>query len=57
MLGLLSSGERKTCWQLAEQAGYDRPGAMQRLLRSARWDADEVCDEGSYEQSSRLVDQ
>ncbi|WP_444544792.1 IS701 family transposase [Streptomyces anulatus] len=42
VLGLLSGVERKNCWQLAEQAGHDRPGAMQRLLRSARWDADEV---------------
>lgn len=45
VLGLLSGVERKNCWQLAEQAGHDRPGAMQRLLRSARWDADEVRDE------------
>jgi len=45
VLGLLSGVERKNCWQLAEQAGHARPGAMQRLLRSARWDADEVRDE------------
>ena len=45
VLGLLSGVERKNCWQLAEQAGHKRPGAMQRLLRSARWDADEVRDE------------
>lgn len=45
ILGLLSGVERKNCWQLAEEAGHARPGAMQRLLRSARWDADEVRDE------------
>jgi SRSO17 transposase len=45
VLGLLSGVERKNCWQLAEEAGHARPGAMQRLLRSARWDADEVRDE------------
>ncbi|MEU8878427.1 IS701 family transposase [Streptomyces javensis] len=45
LLGLLSSTERKTCWQLAEQAGHTRPGPMQRLLRYARWDADAVRDD------------
>jgi SRSO17 transposase len=45
LLGLLSGIERKNCWQLAEQAGHARPGPMQRLLRSARWDADAVRDD------------
>ena len=45
VLGLLSGIERKNCWRLAEQAGHARPGPMQRLLRTARWDADEVRDE------------
>ncbi|MFE4337567.1 transposase, partial [Streptomyces sp. NPDC056831] len=45
VLGLLSGVERKNCWQLAEQAGHTRLGPMQRLLRSARWEADEVRDE------------
>ncbi|MGA5341832.1 IS701 family transposase [Streptomyces variabilis] len=45
LLGLLSNVERKNCWQLAEQAGLARPGAMQRLLRYARWDADAVRDD------------
>ncbi|WP_407702065.1 IS701 family transposase [Streptomyces toyocaensis] len=45
LLGLLSQTERKNCWQLAEQADHDRPGPMQQLLRSARWDADEVRDD------------
>jgi SRSO17 transposase len=45
LLGLLSSVERKNCWQLAEQAGHTRPGPLQRLLRYARWDADAVRDD------------
>nr|WP_185015254.1 IS701 family transposase [Streptomyces sp. AK010] len=45
LLGLLSSVERKNCWQLAELAGHARPGPMQRLLRYARWDADAVRDD------------
>jgi SRSO17 transposase len=45
ILGLLSGVERKNCWQLAEEAGHARLGAMQRLLRSARSDAGGVRDE------------
>nr|WP_094745379.1 IS701 family transposase [Kitasatospora aureofaciens] len=45
VLALLSGVERKNCWRLAEQAGHARPGPMQRLLRSARWDADTVRDD------------
>jgi SRSO17 transposase len=43
--GLLADLEVKTCWQLAEQAGHQRPDAMQRLLYRARWDADAVRDD------------
>src|SRR5205823_303802 len=43
--GLLSPAERKNCWQLAEQAGHADPQAMQRLLRTAVWDADAVRDD------------
>ncbi|MDW5324132.1 IS701 family transposase [Plantactinospora sp. KLBMP9567] len=43
--GLLADIEVKTCWQLAEQAGYARPDAMQRLLYRAVWDADAVRDD------------
>ena len=43
--GLLSDVERKNCWSLAEHCGHRRPDAMQRLLRSARWDADAVRDD------------
>ncbi len=42
VLALLSGVERKNCRRLAEQAGHARPGPMQRLLRSTRWDADAV---------------
>ncbi|MFI9366640.1 IS701 family transposase [Kitasatospora sp. NPDC053057] len=45
VLALLSGVERKNCWQLAEQAGHARPGPMQRLLRTTRWDADAVRDD------------
>ncbi|WP_407566789.1 IS701 family transposase [Polymorphospora sp. A560] len=43
--GLLSGVERKTCWSLAEHAGDADPQAMQRLLRTAVWDADAVRDD------------
>jgi hypothetical protein len=43
--GLLSGSERKNCWWLAEWAGHRSPDAMQRLLRTARWDADLVRDD------------
>jgi SRSO17 transposase len=43
--GLLSAVERKTCWQLAEQAGHRSPRRMQRLLGEAVWDAEAVRDE------------
>ncbi|MFC7388473.1 IS701 family transposase [Sphaerisporangium rhizosphaerae] len=43
--GLLSGVERKNCWNLAEHAGHRGPEAMQRLLRTACWDADQVRDD------------
>lgn len=43
--GLLADLERKNCWNLAEHAGLSGPQAMQRLLRTARWDADAVRDD------------
>ena len=45
VLGLLSPVERKNCSWLAEQAGHHDPQAMQRLLRTAVWDADAVRDD------------
>ncbi|WP_419197547.1 IS701 family transposase [Microbispora hainanensis] len=43
--GLLSGVERKNCWNLAEHAGLNGPQSMQRLLRTARWDAEAVRDD------------
>src|SRR5512135_3081664 len=44
VLGLLSAVERKNSWWLAEAAGHACPRAMQRLLTTARWDADAARD-------------
>ncbi|MGZ6838677.1 MAG: transposase, partial [Blastococcus sp.] len=44
VLGLLSAVERKNSWWLAEAAGDASPRAMQRLLTTARWDADAARD-------------
>ncbi len=43
--GLLASVERRNGWQLAEQGGERTPDGVQRLLRTARWDADAVRDD------------
>ncbi|MEV5706542.1 IS701 family transposase [Actinoallomurus sp. NPDC052274] len=43
--GLLADIDRKNCWNLAEHAGLTGPQALQRLLRTARWDADGVRDD------------
>lgn len=56
VLGLLSPAERKNCWQLAEQAGHRDPQAMQRLLRTAAWDADGVRDDLRAFTAGRLGD-
>jgi SRSO17 transposase len=42
LLGLLGHVERKNGWQMAEAIGEHDPQGVQRLLSSARWDADEV---------------
>lgn len=42
--GLLSDAERKNGWQIAEQAGYRQPRAIQRVLDRSVWDADAVRD-------------
>src|SRR5215210_2579850 len=42
--GLLSAAKRKNGWQLAEQAGLERPYRMQSLLGRSRWDADALRD-------------
>jgi SRSO17 transposase len=56
VLGLLSPVERKNCWWLAEQAGHGDPQAMQRLLRTAVWDADAVRDDVRGFVAGRLGD-
>jgi SRSO17 transposase len=43
--GLLEPLERRNGWQLAEALGEPRPDGVQRLLRTARWDADAVRDD------------
>src|SRR4051812_31807888 len=45
LLGLLRRVERKNGWQLAEVIGETDPQGVQRLLNSARWDADLVRDD------------
>src|SRR3954464_12279548 len=43
--GLLGPLERKNGWTLAEAAGEVSPDGMQRLLRTADWNAEVVRDE------------
>jgi SRSO17 transposase len=43
--GLLGDVARKNGWQLAEHARETSPDGMQRLLTTARWDADGLRDE------------
>src|SRR5688572_28350643 len=45
LAGLLAPVERRNGWQLAEALGERSPDGVQRLLRTARWDADLVRDD------------
>lgn len=45
LAGLLSPVERRNGWHLAEQLGERSPDGVQRLLRTARWDAEAVRDD------------
>jgi len=45
LAGLLQPLERRNGWQLAEALGETTPDGVQRLLRTARWDADDVRDD------------
>ena len=45
LAGLLEPLERRNGWQLAEQLGERSPDGVQRLLRTARWDAEAVRDD------------
>ena len=42
LVGLLGRVERKNGWQIAEAIGERDPQGVQRLLNSARWDAEAV---------------
>ena len=42
---LLSPLERKNGWQIAQHVGAATPDAVQRLLATAHWDADQVRDD------------
>ncbi len=42
---LISPIERKNGWQIAEYLGATTPDAVQRLLATAHWDADQVRDD------------
>jgi hypothetical protein len=45
LAGLLDPVERRNGWQVAEQLGERNPDGVQRLLRTARWDAEAVRDD------------
>ena len=45
LVGLLERVDRKNGWQMAEQLGEVGPQGVQRLLNSAKWDADAVRDD------------
>jgi SRSO17 transposase len=45
LAGLLGPVERRNGWQLAEQIGEAAPDGVQRLVRTACWDADAVRDD------------
>ena len=45
LAGVLDPVERRNGWQLAEALGERSPDGVQRLLRTARWDADAVRDD------------
>jgi len=57
LAGLLAGVERKNGWQLAEQTGERSPDGVQRLLRTARWDADAVRDDLRRYAVERLGDE
>lgn len=57
LLGLLSPIERKNGWWLAEHAGHVSPDRMQRLLRAAVWDDQQVRFDGRQFVVERLGDE
>jgi SRSO17 transposase len=54
--GLLSGIARKTGWQLAEQAGLNRPYRIQSLLGRSGWDAEALRDKVREEVIGSLRD-
>jgi hypothetical protein len=56
LLGLLSSVERKNCWQLAEQAGHVRTGPMtcEPSRDRCRWSALVTVDSAQLEAGQSL---
>jgi SRSO17 transposase len=56
LLGLLGRVERKNGWQMAEAIGERAPQGVQRLLNSAKWDADGVRDDLRSYVVERLTD-
>ncbi len=56
-VGLLGRIERKNGWQLAEAIGETDPQGVQRLLNSAKWDADAVRDDLREYVVEHLVDE
>ncbi len=57
LIGLLDRVERKNGWQLAEAIGDADPQGVQRLVRTARWNADAVRDDRSDDVMAQLGDE
>src|SRR5215213_925112 len=55
LIGLLGRVERKNGWQMAEAIGERDPQGVQRLLNSARWDAEAVRDDLSWGMWSSIL--
>ncbi len=57
LIGLLDRVDRKNGWQLAEAIGDADPQGVQRLVRTARWNADAVRDDLSDYVMAQLGDE
>src|ERR687898_2706756 len=57
LVGLLGRVERKNGWQIAEAIGERDPQGVQRLLNSARWDAEAVRDDLREYVAAHLADE
>lgn len=56
LTALLGPVERRNGWQLAERMGEPTPDGVQRLLGTARWDADAVRDDLQHYVVDHLAD-